>query len=81
MIHLLLIAGILGLAACTPTTRLSFPTEAINSDDGARHYDVSGNGRVDFAVRAGSDGRAEVLEYRPASPTEEATEEARQAHS
>ena len=63
MNRLLIMTGVLGLAACTPTTRLSFPTEAIVSEAGARHYDVSGNGRIDFTVRTGPDGRAEVLEY------------------
>ncbi len=63
MIRLLLIGGFLGLTACTPATRLPFPTEAIDSDGGARYYDVNGNGRIDFTVRHGPDGRAELLEY------------------
>ena len=48
---------------CTPLSRLSFAAEAINSDNGARHYDVSGDSRIDFTVEAGPDGRAEVLKY------------------
>ena len=63
MIRLLLIGGFLGLTACTPATRLPFPTEAVDADGGARYYDVNGNGRIDFTVRAGPDGRAELLEY------------------
>lgn len=63
MIRRLLMTALLGLTACTPKARLPFPGQAIESDAGARHYDVSGNGRIDFTVQLGADGRAEVLEY------------------
>ena len=55
---------LLGLATgCSgPGDRLDFPTEPLAATSELREYDVTGNGRVDFSIRA-DHGRLDVLCY------------------
>jgi hypothetical protein len=59
---LLLITAVSSGVACAPRA-LTFPKHPVSQADGYAWYDVDGNGRPDFALLAGADGRTQSLCY------------------
>jgi len=57
-------ALIFALAGCAaPSARLSFPTSPTSTSESGRSFDVNGDGKPDWSIRAGVDGRLDTLEY------------------
>lgn len=60
------VAAALGCAlpgCMVPSDRLTFPAAPLRADETGWLYDVDNNGVVDFAARAGDDGRITALAY------------------
>lgn len=57
-------ALVCALPGCTaPSARLTFPLAPLHADETGWVYDVDNDGVVDFAARAGDDGRITALAY------------------
>ncbi|MGH7245228.1 MAG: hypothetical protein ACREJD_17585 [Phycisphaerales bacterium] len=57
-------ASVVMMSGCgAPSARLSFPTSAAIVSPSGREYDVDGDGKPDFALQAGAEGRLDTLAY------------------
>jgi hypothetical protein len=52
------------LSGCwAPSDRLDFPSRPLRVDERGRHYDLDGDGRVEFSLVRDAQGRMDLLEY------------------